>query len=454
MSLVCRKEVAFLDDLVHIDEIEYTQINAKAEYDQGNYLLARRIFEKLWEDSNGRNMFVLSWYGRTLRKLDENQKFINICDELDESLYTRNQYVKDVLCWSIYDIFIKSYSVDNQDGFGNFIKRAEFIISKSSQLSLEDSSKNPYVLTVMKVVKAYNKRASVRHKEIIKWLSLLNPDILSEEVFNFVDNSGKDRELASPKEFYYQNLAKAYEKTEQFEECIGICETAFNTIKKFHYRNQIWLKARMLFCKCMIQEDVEHAIEDYRKLADKENFWFMYHKLSSLCFRYNKIQEALFYACKSLKARFEHEKMVNLFYDTALLWQAIGNKNNAKLYFHASAYYRTKFGWSIPEELKYAILDFDINGDLKPDIRLLQRIAAEYVQELEGSRERLYGSIIKVFTHGGAGFICPEIKGENIFFSKKDIKYGSFAFGDKVEFELENTSDGQTKAIEIKKRGK
>ncbi|HZJ77257.1 MAG TPA: hypothetical protein VFD52_00445 [Clostridia bacterium] len=438
--------------LVDIEEIEYTQNNARAEYDKGNYTLASVIYGKLWDESNKRNMFLLSWYGRTLRKLGENQKFIDICDELDESLYSGNQYLKDILCWSIYDSYIKNYSVDNQDGFSDFIERSEFIINKSCQLSLAEASKNPYVLTVMKVVKAYNKRASVRYKEIIKWLLLLNPDILSEEVFSFVDNSGKDRELASPKEFYYQNLAKAYEKTEQYEECIAICETAFDNMKKFHYRNQVWLKARMLFCKCMIQEDVEQAIEDYRKLADKENLWFMYHKLSGLCFRYNKIQYALFYACKSLKTKFEHEKMVNLFYDTALLWGAVGNKNNAKLYFHASAYYRTKFGWSIPEELKYAILDFDINADLKPDIRLLQKIAIEYIESIEGCKEKLYGSVIKILSHGGAGFIRPETKGENIFFSKKDIKYVQFALGDQVEYELENTSDGRTKAINIKKR--
>ncbi|MGL5434984.1 MAG: hypothetical protein ACRDBO_06230 [Lachnospiraceae bacterium] len=443
-----------MDDLIHVDEIEYTQNNARAEFDQGNYPAASIIFQKLWENSKQSNMFVLSWYGRVLRKLGENRKFISICDELNESLYANNQYVKDVLCWSIYDEYIKNYSVENQDEFVEFLNRAELIINNSRQLSVSDSYKNPYVLTVMKVIKIFNKRASVRYKEVIKWLLLLNPDNLSDEPYGFTDSYGKERELASPKEFYYQNLAKAYEKTEQYEKCIEMCISVFDNIEKLHYRNHIWLKARMLFCKCMTQENVEQAIDDYKALADKENFWFMYHKLSSLCFRYNKVEDSLLYACKALKTRFEHEKMVNLLYDTALLWQAVGNKGNAKIYFHASAYYRTKFGWTIPEELKYVILDFDIHADSKPEIKLLQRIATEYVQSIEGTKDRLFGNIIKILPHGGAGFICPEVNGENIYFNKRDIKYGHFAVGDKVEFEVENTSDGRTKASQIKKRGK
>jgi len=65
-----------LDDIISCKEIEYTQENAKAEYDKGNYPLAKIIYEKLWEDSKRENNFLLSWYGRSLRKTGESKKFI------------------------------------------------------------------------------------------------------------------------------------------------------------------------------------------------------------------------------------------------------------------------------------------------------------------------------------------------------------------------------------------
>ena len=80
----------------------------------------------------------------------------------------------------------------------------------------------------------------------------------------------------------------------------------------------------------------------------------MYHKLSQICFSYNRLSEALLYASKAFTCRFEYEKMVNLMFDTALLWQASGIDVNAKI-FQASAYYRKRQGWQISEELQYYI---------------------------------------------------------------------------------------------------
>lgn len=438
------------------EEIEYNQENAKTEFENGNYPLAKIIYEKLWEDSKRKNDFLLSWYGRSLRKLGESKKFVDIYEEIKENPRTiSNKFVIDILCWCIYDVYIKEYSFDNNEGFSIFISKAEFIKNNCGQLSSAESTKNPYVIMIKKVIKIYNEKASKNYKEINKWLSYLNPDILSEDVFNFIDETGKDRELASPKEFYYQNIAKAYEKTGKYEDCIRVCETAFQQIKKFHYRNQIWLRARMYFSKCMVQDDnTESAISEYRDLADKENFWFMYHKLSQICFRYNKIPDALLYANKAYGCRFEHEKMVNLLLDTALLWQAVGNNENAKVYFQATAYYRKKQAWAIPEELKYSISFFELDIENKPNIYLLQDIAKKYVVSIEEKTEKIKGAVITVLPHGGSGFIRPQENGNNVYFNMNDV-FGKnmLIVGDVVEYELGKGKDDKIRAIKITKRG-
>lgn len=443
-----------MNDIKQDTEIVYTKQNARAQMKNGNYDLAITIFEALWNKSNKADPYLLYFYGQALRKVNESKVFINICSDLknNQSMIT-NPCIISTLCWCLYDSNIKNYVASDKDGFINFIKSANYIIKNCNQ-EKDKHYINPYVLTIKKVIKNYCERSSVNYKEIIKWLTYLDPEILSEKPYKFQDENGKDRELASPKEFYYQHMAKAYEKTQQYEKCIAICETAFKKIHKFHYRNKTWLTARMYYSKCMLQNDIDNAILEYKSLAYKENYWFMYHKLSQICFRYNKIEEALLYASKSLVCKFEYEKMVNLMLDTAHLWDAVGKKENSKLFFQATSYYRKRQGWSIPEELEYAICLYKIKIENPPNIKEIQRISNEYIVSVEGTNEILEGCIHNILPHGGSGFIKPTNGGPNIYFNTNDILgHIKLSKGEKVEYQIKKVKDDKICAVEIKKRG-
>lgn len=436
------------------NDIELTRENAKAEFEKENYSIAKQILKTLWDNSSKDDEYLLYEYGKVLRKEKEGNTFIEICRELNkDDRILSNSWIKSILCWCLYDCCIKNYTIEDNDSFDEFIKRAEYIKDNCSQGDVDQNFINPYILTIQKVVKIFNERASKNFKEIIKWLSYLIPDKLSEEEFKFKDKTGKERELASPKEFYYQHLAKAFEKTKDYESCIRTCEKALNEIKKFHYRNETWIKARMYYSRCMVEEDIENAISDYKKLADKENFWFMYHKLSQICFRYNKIQVALLYASKAYSNRFEYEKMVNLLIDTAFLWQATGNDSNARLFFQGSAYYRKQHGWHFSEELEYAVSNYKLDVDKKPDISKIQNICNDYIESIEGKKDRFEGKIIKILSHGGSGFIKPEHGSTNIYFNMKDVK-GKITLrnSDIVEYELSEIKNGKCRAVKIVKR--
>ncbi|MDL2280853.1 hypothetical protein LJC10_03220 [Selenomonadales bacterium OttesenSCG-928-I06] len=443
----------FVDDVQANTNIMYTQEQAKNEYDKGNYSTACDIYRELWENSDKRNQYLLSWYGQCLRKIGDNTSFIDICDNLLNAGQQLNKYVVNLFCWCIYDCFIKNYSVENTDDFLCFLQRADYIAKNSQQLGLDYEPKNPFVLTIKKVVKILKNRASINYKEIITWLTKLNPDILSEEVFSFTDFTGKNRELASSKEFYYANLAKAYEKTEQYLESVRICETALVKIKKFHHRNHLWIKARLYYCKCMAQEDFDTAIAEYKDIATKENFWFMFHKLALIYFRNNKITEALLYANKAYGDRFEHEKMVNLLLDTAVLWQSNGNNENAKVFFQASAYYRKRHGWSIPQELKFAIVDLSLDVTKPPSIHQIEKIAKQYVEKVEGIAQVFTGTVLSILPQGHAGFIKTQQQNVNIYFKIKDVEGLPVVKGNSVTYQVSQTKDGRSIAVKIKKRG-
>jgi len=437
-----------------MNDIDFTKENAKSEIANGNYPLANSILENLWEKSSKSDPYLLFDYGKMLRKVNESEIFVNICRDLgNDNPVMSNKWIISTLCWCLYDAYIKNYTFTNTDDFEPFLKRAKYVVDNCEQMDGTEHFKTPYFITIKKVIKIYNDKASTNYKEILKWLSHLDPDKLSEDVFCFQDNEGKEREIASPKEFYYQHMAKSLEKSNKFEDCVIICDTALKQIKKFHYRNHIWLQARMYYCKCMLQDDIETAIEEYKNLAQKENYWFMFHKISQICFRYNKINDALLYACKAYNTRFEHEKMVNLLFDTALLWQAKGDNSKAIIFFQATAFYRNRQGWFISEELNYVVSSLNIDIDKKPDINQILRISKEHVASIEGTPIRILGEIINILPHGKAGFIKPKQGSSNIYFNVKDVsEKRHVAVGDIVEYDIKQVKDNKTKAVNISKR--
>lgn len=397
---------------------------AKRLFKNKEYEKSLEIYSDLWESSNKDNHNLLKEYGDALRKCDKSIDFIKIFIGLDKTSYLRNNpFVHSALCWCTYEEYIKKYDSKNIDEFDNFLKKAQFIVEHCEQKSSEKEHYTPYVLTIKKVVKSYNDKSSTRNskksqEEIVKWLNLLNPSLLSEQCLTSNIN-GEDYEQASSKEFYYQNLVKAYEKIGKYSECILLGEKSLQEIKKFHFRNKTWIKARILYSKCMISNDIETDIEEYKKMAEKERYWFMWYKLSNICYSFGKMKESLFFNCKAITQEYGYEKMVNLFYNLGLCWKAEGNEDNAKIYWEASAYYRNLKGWNISEELQYYILAYELDINKKPDKRQLQHLANDYINKNDKTYE--YGVIHNILSHGGAGFIKPDLGNQNIYFNMRSV---------------------------------
>lgn len=176
----------------------------------------------------------------------------------------------------------------------------------------------------------------------------------------------------------------------------------------------------------------------------------MYHKLSQICYRNGKIEDALLYGCKAVACKFEYEKMINLFQDIGLLWEAQSNYENAKIFFHASIYYRNRKYWNIPEELRYATLNYDIDPEIKVNVNKLKRIAENYIYQKE---KKCFGEIKTILKHGCSGFIKQSNGEEDIYFNIRDISSKkTIKNGMKVEYIIENIN-GNKRARNILIRG-
>ena len=156
------------------------------------------------------------------------------------------------------------------------------------------------------------------------------------------------------------------------------------------------------------------------------------------------------YANKAIVTDYEYEKMINLFLDVAWNWEAIGEKEIAKKFFQASAYYRDREGWTIPEELRYKIKEENINIKSEPNKKELIDIAKQYVYKIEGRKQKYIGIIKRILPNGYSGFIKQKNLKKDIYFRKNNIKNKKiFKEGTKVTYEIIECDNGKIEAVEI-----
>ena len=429
---------------------------AKSKYDSKDYPTAVGICEELWNNSEKNDNNLLGLYGFSLRKVNQSAKFIKIIKELKDVSLIKDKFVISPLCWCVYDEYIKNYNIEDVEGFAEFLKYANYITTSIQQEAydkkvyndkgLDREIINPYVLTVKKVVSVYSEKVKNRYsrniyEEIIKWLNKLNPLILSEECFEFEDDKGKEREMASSKEFYYQHMTKALERTEDYGNCINVAEVALNVIDKFHYRNKIWIELRFHYSKCMVAQNQEEAIEEFEKFACKNKIWFIWYKLSSICYRFGKLDKCLYFGSIAIATEYKAEHMVKLFYALGVLWHNKVDTLKAKEFFQAAAYYRQFNTWVISEELNYYIAEYEIDIKKKPDIKNIIKICEEHSGfKTEDNYE--YGTIKTILPHKNCGFIETENLDKDVYFKISELKPGFIAKqGKKVKYGLIKIED-------------
>ena len=357
------------------------------------------------------------------------------------------QQILNQQCWALYKQKIKSFSDEEAgDKFQEFLKAAEWIVINCKQKEADVHSDNPFVLTVLRVVRAYNRKNHKRYNKILEWITKLDPAKLSDEPYPFTDSEGKEREKASPKEYYFQYLSKAYEKMEEYQKCIEVCDAALEYFrgKKLHYKNHVWFRARREYCNCLLASNFEQAIDEYIKIAEREKHWFMYHKVASLYFRRSFFNEALIYAAKAFVShKLVPEKMINLIFDMGLFLQATSKLRDAIVFFHACAYHRDFNEWNLSEELKFIIEENGIDYKKASDTSAMLKIAQGYYNVPASETGN-----IKMIMQNKDGFIKKK-DGIDIYFSSRENK--DFQVGDEVEFNISKDRQDRPIAINIKK---
>lgn len=394
-----------------------TYDEAKQLYKNNDFINARIKFEEAINKSDKPNRYHYNMYGWTLRKLGESQYFLQIISPLlEQKIFNISDFI-DLLAWCQYDVYIKNY---NEDCDYDILEKAGFILDNCKQLDLNNCIKNPLVLTIFKIIKVLKKKSSINYKKIVELLEKIDPmELPLDDEFEYEDNNHKKRETSSKREFYYQNISSAYEKTMQYEKCIEICEKALEEDIKFHFRNKLWFTARLYYCKCRISTNFEKDIDEYKKIVEKNRFWYMYHKLSALYWSKNDIEKALYYSCLAFDIIDEMKKKVNVMSDIGDLLIAKGDESNAVKFFHCALYYRTINGWGISRELEYQRILNDIDITKKPNLIELKKISL--IKAISLNNHLNVGIMKQTDKNKKYGFISSLNLNRDIYFKKEHI---------------------------------
>lgn len=394
-------------------------------YKSKDYSNAYPLYSKMWNELKINDPYIMFKYGNVLRNIKKSKDFIKIYNEYDFSNITSQQrnFVDKILSWCLYDVYIKPYKINDVCD----VQYEDFILNAHRILEIQNLNNHKYyesafVKTCLKVAKIIARKDQIpNYKEIIWWIKQLDVSKLSVEPYEFIDKEGKQREIASDKEIYYQYLSKCYEKMNDFDNCFKICEQALSDIGKFHYRNHIWIKERKLYCSCFLEKNFEDALKNYTEFAEKQQKYYMFHKLANMYYSRSKIKESVIYGCKALLLENDVAKIINLLEDLAYYWREYGNSENARKFFYACAYYRTKRRWKLSQELRYEIQQYNFSFIKEPYFNDLILTAKNFVNNNSISKIQ-NGKIVKLNKENKFGFIKTESgSNDNIYFNFKNV---------------------------------
>ena len=367
------------------------------------------------------NIYAYSSYGRICRKLNKQKEFLQVIKPLllsEEMVDFTVEFFADNIGWCLYDLYIPKYD-ENCDY--DIIEKSQFILKHCKQKELNEYKYNPLIFTVFKIVKVLKDRSSVNYKKIIELLELLDPLKLPlDNVQTIKGPNDREMELASSREVYYQDLTKAYEKTRQFEKAYTLCDKALNENSKWHYRNDLWIKARKYYCLCLANVDFDINIEEYKKIVEEKKFWFMYHNLGNLMIAHSQIDEGFYYLCLALEISQDPENKYGVMMDIAnILLNVYKKENGAKKFYQAALYFKKLNGWTIGNSLDFRQKQFNLSDTVKTNLFELKKLTLEYAVNIKSFN---VGIIKKIDINKGFGFIKLLDGTRDIYFKIKNIK--------------------------------
>lgn len=328
------------------------------------------------------------------------------------------------------------------------------LLTSQSNLREDNTYPCPYTIGVLELAKGHSKNL-FNGRKVNEYLDKLNPLFLSKENNNYIKD-GEEVKVASDLESYYALKTKAFLKTEQFEECKTLCETALNDLDEFHYNNDLWFQMRIALCYEKLG-DFEKSEELFKKLVltkagnDK---WFLYYDIADLYFQQNNLEKALKYSVNATFYGTDLDKMNGLLLLQTRILVKLNRKDEAKIIAELVASIIKKFELNVKQDYDKMFKYFDINFQNCQEFNPIYKLAHNlWIKERYAGLYEITGKIFYVNPNGKFGKI--KTSDNRVFsFHKRDFNEKQRNISElkesKVSFVEMNSFDSKVVAENIK----
>lgn len=381
--------------------MENNRAYAKKLRTENMYAEALPLYKLLWEGCSGDNVDCwLGWeYADTLKRNGKIDDAISVCKKVYQ-FDKEFKYNTHLLAWCLYERYIKNIDADNPPkDLKKIIQIADFITTTSRQ-----EKGTPYEITVWAILKLLKNNNMFNAIKVDYWLVKLEVSLLSDIPYSYTDNTGKQRELASKKEEWYTTKCKVLLEMKKYKDCVDLCEEALQSIKKFHYDNNIWLCVKKAYCIGMLG-DIKQSIDLLISLLTEKDHWSIHEMIFNFYVLDNNCPEGLKHAYTAALTKDPPKMKVKLFYNVGKILESLKNKNYALKHYKFCKKIREENKWNVPVELDAAIENISADVQQSDDNNLYKDLRNFWINEKLRLTPRAEGTVVNILPTGNAGFI-------------------------------------------------
>ena len=295
---------------------------------------ALALYQKLWFKSEQRDVYIAAGYLHCLRKLDHKSNALKFADQYFEELKAL-PWGKNELVWTYIQFLFQEDAKARQD-----ISKISATAARLMEFNPEEQIKKIIVMKVLRIAKA-NKRWDL----VNEWALKVDPETLDSKPRKI---NGKK---TWPQRAVWYNcringLLGSDDPADQKQalQLSNEASTLFIPQRKFFRR----LAAR---AHDMLG-NTEQAALIYKDLcAIPRVDWWIHYEYAKLLQKTGDNGEAITFMCQAAQSVPKTEKLVNLFYDLALLFRNEGNPSEAKAHLLLCKYVREKHNWTVSQDL-------------------------------------------------------------------------------------------------------
>jgi tetratricopeptide (TPR) repeat protein len=380
------------------------------------------IYSTMWPDGDK----WTGWgYAHSLRKLRRSREALTVAEETHR-IAPDFALGRSVLTWAAFDVIRSAEELTpNELGLARRVVR----LLEGEGTNHEKTS--PFVPTVLRVARHLVRKH--RYLQALAWLKKLDAARLGTDEFQFQDERGKQRRLASHRERYFSLRTVCFEKLERWEECLDAAESAVAACGQLHHDNDIWLARRIARSKVNLGR-VEEGLKELELLAKKKAASFIFTDIAVAAHKLGQADRAESACLDALSAQgdlgFKLEALLLL---ARVLWSK-GQQERACKHLALYIAVRKTNAWSVDKDAQVLAEQWNVASDV--DVAAaLSELKPTWRRSPPSGGSRKSGIVDSILPHGKAGFIVTADK-QRFYFETRDLGngWGKPSRGSRVNF--------------------